>query len=339
MAKERIEYFDILRGIAVLCVIAIHCYGCKAIGSNTLTYHLAIIWRQFIGFPVPLFITLSGFFLARKDVSNCPKYLSFLGKQVPRVYIPMLIWASPHLLLAVYKGKSVGMSLFLYVVGGYSVYYFIVLIIQYYLLLPIIQKYSSRIQTLIVAATISAVCMLILFYLTDMRHLSIRLIAYAGFFPVWIVFFVLGVFLGKKRRLSFSVPILVTATIIGLLLSIGETYLRIYLIRSPNPLGIKLSTFVYSFAIILLLFALRRETGRRGVVWRFMVYMGRISFGVFLTHMFFIQLVTRVISRFYLPGFFVYQLVLFSLSTLCCVGFITAVRKINQSLAVKYLGF
>lgn len=328
-------------GGAIILVIAIHSFtGFEVTEKNTLTYHLAIIWRQIIGFAVPLFLAISGYFLSKKEVSTKSQHLLFLKKQVPRVYFPMLIWSIPYLLLSVYTGKDVGTSIVLFLVGGFSVYYFISLIVQYYFLLPIFQKHGSKIKGLIIAAILSAVCMIILFYLTLVKNLTIPLIVYGGPFPVWIAFFVLGIFMGGRGQPSISNKLLFSLTIVGLLISIAETYLHIYISGSFQGLGIKLGAFIYSFTVILFLFSMQTNKSLNSLVWRFMVYLGRISFGVYLTHIFFLSYLVRpVVNRLAINNYFVDQLLLISLTMMCCVGFITIVRKINKTLALKYLGF
>jgi surface polysaccharide O-acyltransferase-like enzyme len=328
-------------GGAIILVIAIHSFtGFEVTEKNTLTYHLAIIWRQIIGFAVPLFLAISGYFLSKKEVSTKSQYLLFLKKQVPRVYIPMLIWSIPYLMLSVYTGKNTGTSLILFLVGGFSVYYFIALIVQYYILLPVLQKLGSKIKGLILSALLSALCMIILLYMTTMQNISIPLILYAGPFPVWIVFFVLGIYMGKRDKLSVSTKLLFIFALAGLLISIAETYLHIYISGSFQGLGIKLGAFIYSFTVILFLFSMQTNKSLNSLVWRFMVYLGRISFGVYLTHIFFLSYLARpVVNRIAINNYFVDQLLLISLTMMCCVGFITVVRKINKPLAVKYLGF
>ena len=75
MSSSRIEYFDFLRGIAILFVISIHSFTPFSISeSNTLSYHLAIIWRQIIGCAVPIFLAISGYFMSNKDVNTQSKY-------------------------------------------------------------------------------------------------------------------------------------------------------------------------------------------------------------------------------------------------------------------------
>lgn len=108
MTKQRIEYFDVLRGVAIICVIGIHTFSSFDVSeSNKISYHVAIIWRQIIGFAVPMFLAISGYFLSAKDVSTKSNYLSFIKKQVPRVYIPMLVWSTPLLLITVTKTLGV----------------------------------------------------------------------------------------------------------------------------------------------------------------------------------------------------------------------------------------
>jgi surface polysaccharide O-acyltransferase-like enzyme len=74
MSSNRIEYFDFLRGIAIIFVVAIHSFTPFSISeSNTLNYHLAIIWRQIIGCAVPIFLAISGYFMSNKDINTHSK--------------------------------------------------------------------------------------------------------------------------------------------------------------------------------------------------------------------------------------------------------------------------
>lgn len=108
MSSNRIEYFDFLRGIAIILVVALHSFTPFSIfESNTLSYHLAIIWRQIIGCAVPIFLAISGYFMSNKDVNTQSKYSLFIKKQIPRVYIPMLVWSVPFLVYSYFNDVSV----------------------------------------------------------------------------------------------------------------------------------------------------------------------------------------------------------------------------------------
>ena len=71
MGKNRIEYFDVLRGGAIICVIAIHSFiGFEDINSKSLTFHVAIIWRQLIGCAVPVFLAISRVIVSKLIISK-----------------------------------------------------------------------------------------------------------------------------------------------------------------------------------------------------------------------------------------------------------------------------
>lgn len=133
--SKRISYFDSLRGIAIILVIIIHTYT----ASNFQDYQsiFNIIVREFCNLAVPLFLFISGFFVGQKPFKDRSNYLMFLKKQLPRVYIPCLIWSLPIFIYWVFTGKPLVSSLCRVVIcSAYGPYYFIALIIQMYILTP-----------------------------------------------------------------------------------------------------------------------------------------------------------------------------------------------------------
>jgi peptidoglycan/LPS O-acetylase OafA/YrhL len=81
-----------------------------------------------------MFLAISGFFLAKKTIGSPREYFEFIKKQIPRVYLPLLIWSLVWLGLAVLiQNKSVVNELIKLVVFQSSgPYYFIALIIRNY---------------------------------------------------------------------------------------------------------------------------------------------------------------------------------------------------------------
>lgn len=341
MKKERVEYYDILRGWAILAVLAIHITGNMEDLYNTskISFHLAVIWRQVIGFAVPLFLAISGYFLSKKAFTNKKDYFYFLSKQIPRVYIPMLIWSLPLLVyMLLFKDSNSVKSVILFLVGGLSVYYFIALIIQYYLLLPLLQRIANK-KGLIVSTITSFISLGIFFYLSKIKLLSIPLILYAGPFPVWLMFFVLGLWLGNNR-IKTSTKMLFISVIIGLFISIAETYCIFQITDSFRGLGLKIGAFIYSFAVILFLFSLEYQPIKKSKLWEFMSYLGRISFGVYLIHMYILNfIVQKVVNAYGYFNYFFEQVFLIGMTAILCIGVITLIKAINKPLAIKYLGF
>ena len=87
---------------------------------------------------VPLFLAISGYFLAKKQGER--SYARFLKHQIPKIYIPTLIWSLPYWALYVWQGNDWMKGMILFLACGFSIYYFIALIIQYYVLLPVLRK-------------------------------------------------------------------------------------------------------------------------------------------------------------------------------------------------------
>lgn len=142
--SSRNPYFDFLRGIAIIMVVGIHTIVNYSPGIETFEDIYTILVRSILNCAVPLFLAISGFFVAKKNISSVKEHLAFLKKQIPKVYIPCLIFSVPYFLLSVYSGaEGVLKPLVSLFACGFSVYYFIALIIQYYALLPLFVKFNN----------------------------------------------------------------------------------------------------------------------------------------------------------------------------------------------------
>lgn len=76
ITKQYYPELDIVKGIAILCVISAHCINDEMVIPQTLYYFLHV-------FSMPLFMLASGFLFSMKD-----KWKSFLEKKVKRLVIP-----------------------------------------------------------------------------------------------------------------------------------------------------------------------------------------------------------------------------------------------------------
>lgn len=237
-------YFDYLRAISILMVVAIHCFNNDC--HNEWLYFV----RNTLNCAVPLFLAISGFFLGRKDLSSKQKYVGFLKRQVPKVYIPMLVWSLPFLMVSIFVGKGLVEKFVLFFVGGLGVFYFIALILQYYCLLPVIKKVLGKIGLggVIIAFLISEISAYVITYYKIVLGLKIPLIIYAGLFPLFVVCYVAGVYLGNYSKRAYSIWFPLLFVIMGLVLSQMET---IYFYENFGAgFGVKPSSMVYSMAMI-----------------------------------------------------------------------------------------
>lgn len=320
--KVRNTYFDLLRGIAIIMVVGIHTF--KA-GND-----FVLIVRQLLNCAVPLFLACSGFFMAKKDVSDTIKYKTFLSKQIPKVYIPCLVWSIPYLILSLSQGGSIKYGLVTLFFCGFSIYYFILLIMQYYVLLPYYHKINKK--HLLLNAAVSLVSIAIVAYFTQIQQRSIPLVRYAGLFPLWTVFFAYGVYLGKQKQRNHKLYPYVIITLCGLVLSYLES--KYYISIGSGGVGIKPSSFLYSFGIIAIAFSSKLENLLQGktIVERVLNYIGRISFGIYLIHCYFILIFRENFPTQWnaMPWILKFLIVL-----LLSIAVIQIFRKVSKKLSAK----
>ena len=167
--SKRIAYFDILRALAIIGVVAIHSSNIGLqFPNNSFNFHFTILWRQIINPSVPLFLAISGYFLVNKNITNLHEYVDFIKKQIPKIYIPFLVWSIVWLILGILIfNHSILSELFKLVIFQSSgPYYFIALIIQYYILLPIL-KSLANFKGLIISLIVSLTMVGIIFYIRN----------------------------------------------------------------------------------------------------------------------------------------------------------------------------
>ena len=134
----------------------------------------------------------------------------------------------------------------------------------------------------------------IITFLTKILGIQIPLIVFAGPFTTWFVFFMLGVYYSTSP-INYTRKQSVAIIILGLMLECIETY---YLnINYGGGYGIKISSFIYSIGIVMLLLTPKMKSMYKSNKLKFTIaYLGRLSFGIYLIHYFVIN-----ISTFILP--------------------------------------
>lgn len=281
--KERVVWFDFLRGVAILMVVAIHTFA-ATLQKEELVGDVLILSRQILNCAVPLFLAISGYFCLKKKSER--SYACFLKHQIPKIYIPTLIWSLPYLALYVWHGNDWMKGIAIFVICGFSIYYFIALIIQYYLLFPMLQKVKSG--GVILAFIITMIAIELVTYLDLVKGYGMSSLVKGGPFPVWLVFFVAGVYLGNMKERIYRLWPWFIVFVIGLFLSFLETK-WLYPLHHVGY-GIKPSSHVYSLAVIMVLFSekIQKMFTSYNLFFRVFVWLGRISFGVYLIHCFFI---------------------------------------------------
>ena len=275
---KKIKYFEALRGIAIIMVIAIHTYPHSDSSFN-------IFIRQILNCAVPIFFALSGYFLYKKSLETKEQIYSFWRKQIPKVYFPVLIWSLPWFIPEMIHGKLIQAPLRLFSCG-YSVYYFVAVIIQFYLLLPLLQRCRVGNSSMggAISCSISIVSIIFITYIHIILGTKLPLIVYAGSCLLWLWFFIIGCKLSQSdRQYGMMVPIVVS--LIGLIASFFEGS---YLIENyAGGAGIKPTSFVFSAGMCYLSLSTSMEKLYDSInckISNVIEYLGKNSFALYLLH-------------------------------------------------------
>ena len=323
---QRNLYFDTLRGIAILMVVAIHTFiACEFDNFQSIC---AISMREIFNVAVPLFLAISGFFIGLKKFESNYQIITFWKKQIPKVYIPTLFWSVPYLTLALYHQQSLLKNILVFLLCGYSIYYFIALIIQCYLLLPFIQKKMLNYAMGGVILCLSLICVAVISYTSITRF---PLIVFAGPVIVWVIFFWIGVFLSRSER-NYKIGWIFVGVLISFALMLIETKLRHE--ATGGGYGIKPSSFIFSFLMILLLLSKRMEQKyvKDNIINKVLTVVGDYSFPIYLIHCFVITIVFHFVT---ISNWIVRWTIVVAITML----FICLVRKVLPNKCLKIIGF
>ncbi len=327
---QRIPYFDFLRGIAIIMVVCLHCIDFSAMEGPVLNF-FGVEFRNLLNAAVPLFLAISGYFMANKKVDSPAAYRNFLKKQAAKVYVPMLVWSVPYLVLSYLHRESPVITWLLFFFGGFSIYYFIILIVQYYALLPVLQKMGRSLRGGEIAVAISIICICMLEILFYGYRLEIPLIVYAGPFPLWIMFFVTGIYL---RNHTFDTKYVYLPVILFYVLSVAESFIIMHCTGQVTGLGIKVFSFLFSLYFIIMMFVSPLKTHvaahKDHLVIRGITRIGELSFGIYLIHM----LVNMALNKF--AGYHNFN---FILVLAISIAVIVVTMKLAPASIRKYIGF
>lgn len=327
--SSRVEYYDFLRGVAIIMVVGIHTFASSSLDS--IYGFISMLVREVLNCAVPIFLAISGFFCGKKLLCDQNAKFAFWKKQIPKIYIPALIWSVPYFVLNIIGNDGVfgiGEQILALFTCSYSIYYFIALIIQYYLLLPVLQKHGSVMMP--ISVILSFVSIISITYITEIKGVELPVILYAGPFTTWFVFFMSGVYL-STRTATYTIKHAIFLIIMGLMLECVETYwLNTY---HGGGYGIKFSAFLYSIGIVLLILSPKlKEAYKTNIITSMIAYLGKISFGIYLIHYFTIKVFDILLPI--KSWLFSWLLVL----TVTSVVVVSA-RKILPDYLNRYLGF
>jgi len=350
MRKDRDPSFDAFRAVAIIAVVAIHTVRCGLPETYSQTgrfnFLFLVGWQQLFNFAVPVFLFISGYWLAKKPFKSFQDYKTFLVKRLSRIFVPYLFWSLVFCGYAAVKAHEINAyEVIIKLLTGQAAwgYYFIIVIAQLYILTPLLQYINRRTSGLILVLVLNIISLLAL-YLSRVfgviRHLPAALPFYS-----WIIFYETGLFIASRDDKTFATPkmrpFILPAILICLLIS--ELEGMILLLKYDNLefaiTSIKYSSFLYSACVISAFLFVR---GRIEYWPKILVKAGEYSFGIYLMHMLVLDRVAAVARRISTIYSFqpLYQFIVVSVTFSACYAVISITRRLlPASICRRILGF
>ena len=293
------EKSNLVRGWAILAVVLIHVLAYfPGIFDKSNYQWVMVALDQTARFCVPAFLIISGYGLSMKYDDEDVPWWKFVVDRSKKLLPSYLLWSMAAMLLMwmvpewVYynRPESIWTQLFF----GQADYqmYFMPLILQFYILFPLIWRGRKKINLWLMAA------------------LVIQLLAYSWFGKTegsserfeyvislsWIFYFVLGIWLAKiKLKVKFEIPLLVLCVLVwGWVISGSVGGIN----RGINPLlalkFTRIPAMVYGTiaTLTLMYFGKQKDFGGFG---KWIGWLGEKSYLIFLAHTMGLRLIYGVV--------------------------------------------
>lgn len=304
--REKLTYIELLRGMAILAVVAIHSTSSAVVNlsMDSLLYPVYHIVNAASHFAVPAFLFLSALLLVyHYDDDTQQNWLTFYRKRLQTIVVPYLLWSlfysaavmiTQHLsledgLLRFVRGLPFGSS--------YPHLYFIVIIGQFYLLFPLFHL-LLRIRFVKRHPLLCGAAAQIAFYLSNYYYFDMNKVG--TFIGSYLLYFFLGAYAAgklktkaaggthwQKRALYYAFPV-------SAVVYIGQMWMqKVDPHWIPQPYLSYLSfvsdyTYAAICCIVLLQAASLLESGRHRLLRTTLLSIGTYSFGIYFIHPFFL---------------------------------------------------
>lgn len=255
----------------------------------------AFILNQVTRFAVPLFILLSGLSLgfSRSGTS----WLSFLKGRCIKILVPYIVWTLIYWLLH-YRGNPVGHLANALLRGSAAPHlYFIVILIQLYLLYPLLKRLVSRhpVPLLIGALFLSLLSQQVVQCAGRGLIPQFRLFQFLWeLFPSWIFYFVLGMVIahfGLEKLCTWCGRYLWTLLAVTFLYALWFVY-EAYLTQALDTF--KLSMFFFAPLVLLTALAVGQRLRGCARLSRLVSFLAARSQTVFFSHVLVLEILRRI---------------------------------------------
>lgn len=297
----RTEYFDVLRTLAIVAVVVLHTAATQwnVVAPVTFQWQTLNMYDSITRFCVPAFFMISGALFL--DPARPVTIRGIMRRSLPRIAVAYVVWSAFYagftVLLTGYQGGWALLSA--WVVGHYHLWFLLVLM-GLYLVTPLLRRICESevlARYFVVLALIFAIVLPVLTIVPRFGPMLEVVLDTAQLHLVlgYAVYFVLGHLLHTGLLARVSTGWFIGAGVVALVLTIAVTSWlsvtagvadsRYYEYLTPNVLVMAVVVFV-----LMKRWGERRQLG--SCASRVVALVGTASFGVYLIHPFFLELLS-----------------------------------------------
>lgn len=313
---------QIIRGIAIICVVCIHC-----LPQGDIQVYI----RPFINFGVATFLFLSGYLTKNEKYNIKNRFL--------KVIIPYIVWTIIYTILFDYKNMSnapLDILTNLITTNSAPMMYFVFVYCELTVLLPAISKLAfSKYKYLgFIVSPLEIILLRLLPLFFDVHFSKYFVYVMNISFVPWFIFYYLGYLIGNKIiSIKLNKLLLIVMLVFSIVVQVAEGYLYYCLGNTTNPgTQLKLSSLLTNVIIMLLIsiYICTKDNSK----FRLLIIFGDCSFGIFFIH----YLVLIIVSKVPFYDSFLFFPFNALLVFLCSLLLVLVGKKILGK-GSKYLGF
>ncbi|MGD7042915.1 acyltransferase [Jeotgalibacillus proteolyticus] len=298
--KQQSQIFDVhvLRAVGCLLVVLVHVSALFYVERGNWEDVILFI-NQASRFGTPIFAVVSGLLLFLQVKKRGFLFNKFFKSRVNKIVIPFLFWTAFYLLyIWLIFGTSPfesGLKHFIFDVAfgkTYSHLYFISIVLQFYLVFPLLQFIKSRgawIGLLILSALVHIYSMK---FMGDFEGLFGLIAEQRAFLPKWFFFFIFGGFLAyhwetaKEWAYKIRVPLFFAVLLVFYFAAVEYEWGRyIGSNRVTNIINLPV--------IILFVMAISEKIASNPSLNYLASRLGSMSMGIYLIHPFVLSVLQR----------------------------------------------
>lgn len=278
---SRIDFFDFLKGVAIVGVVLVHVFFYfDQLYPNANHYWINVL-NNLVRYPIGFFFLVSGILL-HEEFTSLKSTLQFYKRKLTRIILPYLV---ANIFIWRISGVSFNEFIVNLATGKASIpYYFVIVLIQLYLLYPLLVKFRTRKWFLPASLLVTYLC----YVIADPSPL----LGFV-FFGKFLFFFCYGIAM-RDEFLQFRVA---RNTKVWIVLSL--MYLVTIFIFPGYYFNVR---HFYALSLFHLLFIYKDRIEKTNV-YKTVTTVGNFSLWIFLSHMSVVSYIFYLTNRFPLNQF------------------------------------